>query len=182
MKKYVLVGLLVFGISHLSFAEQAKIDIPAINRYYSDYNYVVAYSSPAERRMLAHYAAAARLEDSILKDGRLRTLYEMIRGLRAAQLDQDPRMVWGNRLGEDLLYAKVPVSVSRIGANQLSVDTLRYPVRARRQDSAAGAPDFSAQRFDPGTTDGFWYSETDRWILVDGKWFISSLHFYLVAR
>jgi len=182
MKKYVLAGLLLVTFAHFALADPVRIDIPEINKYYSDYNYIVAYSTPAERRLLAHAVGGKKLESSILKDSRLKTLYEMMKGLRAAELDQDPSIVWGNRLGEDLLYAKIPVAVSGMMSNHLSVHTVRRAVGNWWQDGIAGMPDLNRQRFDPRSSGGFSYPETDYWVRVGGKWRISSLHFYLIRE
>jgi hypothetical protein len=156
MKKHVVAAILLTAGACLSFAAQVHIDILEINRYYSDFNYIVATSTPEERAILAR-AVGTKRDASIPTDGRLRTLYEMMKGLRAAQADLDPGMTWGNRIGGDFLYAKIPISVSRMGTSRLVVHTIRRAVR------------------------NFSYSETDYWMNVGGTWRISVLHFYLIG-
>jgi hypothetical protein len=182
MKKYVLTAAIAAVVAHAALADQLRIPVPEINRYYSDYNYVVAYSTPAERSLIARQAAEVRPEASLLKDNRLKTLYDMVKGLLACELDQDPSLIRGNRLAEDFLFAKIPVAVSAVTRDHVSVRTIRQAVRNGWQDSSSSNPGFRSHHFDPRRSNGFSYSETDYWIRFNGTWRISSLHFYLVGN
>ncbi len=179
MKKLVFAVALLAASAVFSVAAPLRIDIPEINKYYTDYNYVVAYSTPAERELLARQAAGLKAGDA--PDSlRLKVLRDMVKGLLDAEIDQDPGMVKGNRLAESFLYAKIPQSLNRVNPDTLAVQTVRRPVWNWWRDGVAGAPRGNPQRFDPRTTRGYSYSETDFWVRVGGRWRIASLHFYLV--
>jgi hypothetical protein len=181
MKNLVLASALIAVSAVLSIAAPLRIDIPEINKYYTDYNYVVAYSTPAEREQLARQAAgmkSASIPDSI----RLKALRDLVKGLLDAEIDQDPQIVKGNRLADNFLYAKIPLAFRRVTPDNLTVQTVRRPVWTWWRDGVAGVPGSSPQRFNPRTTRGYSYSETDLWVRAAGTWHIASLHFYLVRN
>lgn len=180
MRKYVLFAALLAASACAVSAYPVRIEIPEISRYYSDYNYVVAYSTPAERSLLARRAAGAKLDGLLPDDSRVRTLFEMVKSLLARELDQDSAIVRGNRLAGDFLYAKIPLAVSAPARDRMVVQTIRQPARRAGQTPGHLLPDVERPRFDPRQS-GFAYEETDYWVRSGGTWRISSLHFYLIG-
>jgi hypothetical protein len=158
------------------------LQIPQIEQYYDDINYVATHSSQKEQATMVAYRTGRPVDYAFLKDKRLKAVYDKLISIMTVRLDVDPGIFRGpfGNTAPDCSSTAEPIEVISRSNDQVVLKVARRSVgtlgTGRTVDSIL------RELFHAPRPQGWTSQEIDFWLLVDQKWRIHGMHIYPIAN
>lgn len=172
--------------------ESSKKPYSKISEFYDDLNYVIAFSSYAERVELTKYLAEKELPEKFKRDRRLAKIFGLMKKIETEIVKEDPKMViWTKPRSEPVYYSGI-IEIKKIQpeADKIRVEVIVYHLKpgineqliARYDEAGIDEKKVPREEETLGIVKPGAYrnEEVHTWVLVNGGWKKKEANFVLL--
>jgi hypothetical protein len=192
MKRYIFILYAFLSALSLLAEEPPEILIPEIIQYYNDINYVATHAKQKELLAIITYIVGSNTDGSFLKEPRLKSLYDKILQLRSFEVSIEPGFHKMTVISPDefTLTATLVEVLSQTKNHIILKVRRRLPSLTEKDiesidglvvhsDSGGIVYELSDNLSSSHSHSSF---ELHNWVLIDNKWYISAVRFFLISE